>query len=368
MNRSRGACTNLIPLILPVRRIYSDVKILAKLLKPAIKTLAMSGSEHIMWDVPAGVLVSIGPDFTVVLVNPAFADANGPTIGLNSRQTSSAANRLSGEVEISFELVTLVVKSARTSFELPTVKYEAPKIENIDAPAKLPLAELKSVLAYASTATDTKQKFAFQGAIWFGDNKAVASTGQRLAVIDTSFHLDMLFPATAVSAVRELDGEEVWIGQSDVSVFASVGDDKISTTIIARKLAREFPTWRNAIPAEFKFEGIVKAEEAKQVLLNVAPLGSKIDTPKLSLAFSADSIVMKSVSDGATAEDSLPFRLVAPDGVLEEFRGVQTRINYTHLVGFLESVSGDVIVKGGDSRSPLWFECGAKKLLVATTK
>lgn len=353
------------------------MKLKSTTLKSFLKKLAIAGAENTMLDTTEGILSASGPDMTIVVVNPVLK-ASDPEdqvqVGVNTRHLSASANRMTGEIDLCFELGTLIVKTAKVKFELAKTTFKG--AEALDWGSDLTtnqvsLPTLKTALAYAATAAVEKERVSYSGSIQVSNNKAVATNGQRLAMYATTFPgIDpLIIPLPAARALRELDGEVVTVAQTPASLIFAVGTSVDSVTIVSKKLVKEFPAYESVINVPFSIKASIATAAMKEALRNVEWCAMRTDgLDPVRLSFKADTIKLSSGSSGGNAEDEIAYSLKEPDPIFEDFKGFDISLSHRFLSDFFESADGEVTFNANKKEDPVWLEAGAKKAFICAMR
>jgi hypothetical protein len=77
-----------------------------------------------------------------------------------------------------------------------------------------------------------------------------------------------------------------------------------------------------------------------------------------------DGVLKISAGSGGLAQDELPYQQGDPDPVFDntEFK---TRMNFIHLMGFVQSVTGEIQFQANADNAPVVLTAGNRKLMSA---
>ena len=347
------------------------MKILSNQLKALLKKLGSARSENLYLD--SRRMVAWDSDL-LVLVNQGVVD--GP-VTINLRKFSSVVSRLSGEIDLAVSDKGLSLKSARASVLLERVAAKPPAHQIVKLSLSLPLATVKSLLSYAITSADPNKAVDGGGVVQIStlakgieDNtivklRSVGTNTIRLALAEADTTQEQPFslniPLAAAIAIQGLDGEILGVAETEKLFVFSAGDVEIT----AVKLAKPYPNYGAYIPKEFKYQFEIPAEAAKQALRVVEPLIEN-DENACVVHFLDNSMVVRSIGGGGSAEDALETVQVKPDPV---FDAVDFRIllNHRYLADFFGAVTGSVTFEANGPDKPVILRVPGKTLLICPT-
>jgi DNA polymerase III sliding clamp (beta) subunit (PCNA family) len=275
---------------------------------------------------------------------------------------------MSGQIEIGVLENTLTLKSSKTKVEIETIKPSPRKFFAPEELRELPLAPVQDLLKFVSMASDPN-KAAFMGGVvfietltsgLFEDEKvtglsAMGTDGKRCAFsdipLDGGDQFKFMIPLAAISAIQNLGGDTLQIGETDSSYYLKSSQ----TTIYANKLSKQAPDYRALVPKKFSFEVVLKAEELKQILHTVEPMLGDEEHKPVSVHFLDGKLKVSTGTAGSGAEDEIE---VKHEG---EFK---TRLNHKHLSDYVSAVSGDITFKANTPTTPVVLEAGNRNLMM----
>ncbi len=342
--------------------------------KRLVKKLSPVKSDATVIDPVRGAIFASDPDLTVIVesVQLMFADTmelDGP-FSVNSSQFSKVVSKTSGETNISLVGNTLVITTKRARYELPTsLPRQKQPLLGLGT-YKLAKDALFSVLEFASSAstTDQEQRANFTGGIQItvrnGVLKAVATDHRRLAIAEAlvdSKDIDLLCPAILVPAIKSLDADSVYVGESQNELIFQAGN----MAIVGRKIVKPFPKYDHLMPAKPAFEAILDAEKVKEGLDDISPMSvaDLNNVRNLKMSFTLETLRMSTDDGKAKAEVVLDCQM--PDGLNSELTAT---VDHRALSDFFSMVKGSVTMTGIDGLRPILFTSGNQKLLVTTKR
>lgn len=337
-------------------------------LKRLVKTLSAVKAETTVLDTVHGQLYSFTNDIEVltksVMLEASDAMELDTPVVVSSKQLQSTVSKTSGPVEISVLDSVVIIKSKRSTFELPTLrtKYSFPTIPSLGY--EIPLSELIDVLTYAATASIQSERHNFTGAIQLqvGDNKlsAVGTDHKRLAIGEAPVTVNDIYslicPVVVVDSVKRLVGGCVRVGQTHSQIIIQAPQ----VTIIGRKMVKPFPLYAQLLPEAntvFTFDG----EALKEAVDQVSPTASDDDggIRRLHLSFRENGLRLRTGEGSAKSEAWCDCK---PQQAFEYI------LNYVALADFCGQLQGPVTMTASDEFKPVLFTSGNHKLLVSRLK
>lgn len=339
-------------------------------LKAAIRRLGASKSDTLFLDTRKGLFISQDPELTIVVQCEKLQDELGGVFAVNARKFTTVVNRMSGTVELT-PGKALTLKSAKAKVEIELMAGKAPVVGTPKNLISLPLTTIKSLLSYAAIAADTNKAAEYGGVVQLssingGGFKAAGTDNGRLAFSSAATDnycktpVTYIIPLPAVAALERLEGDEFQAAESDIHFYFA---DK-TTSIFARKLAKPFPDYEAFLPKEFKFAATVDSAGLKEVLRTVEPMVPAEGAHAVTVHF-LDGSLRVSANSGGTAEDETAYTQVKPDPIFDDNFEFKTRMNFKHLLEFVNAVSGEILFQGNSDDSPVVLESGGKKLMAA---
>jgi DNA polymerase III sliding clamp (beta) subunit (PCNA family) len=301
--------------------------------------------------------------------------------GVGAEKFSQVTARLDGDIDITLlnglgkeevnePLVTqIAIKSKRSKFKLPIIA--SPQVPKIVLPgnpvAVLDLKQFNEIVSYAASASETGQQFSYTGAINLSGNgqriSAVGTDGRRLAVIDAENaapQFSFIMPVQVIPVIKALRGDTVSVYQDSASLYFQSG----GATIIARQLAKTFPSHESIIAKSFSIKSKIPAQEMKEALRRVAPVVDP-ESDRVLLTVSDTNVIINTVGNLGSAEDEIPATSIESDPLFDTFKFA---IKHHQLLEFFDEVSGDVVLNANSEGQPIYLEAGARKLLCASLK
>lgn len=189
---------------------------------------------------------------------------NGPTTSLcvNAQLFSDAVSCLDGEIMLTVEESTILLKAGKTKYKLSyQAAEEYPALPDIEsAPCEIPASLMSDIVRLTEfAATDqTKQVLTGVKAVMGNGLAEVAVTdGHRLhwfsqKVESTLPIIDAVIPATSLRLLNKLIADDVYIHVAvDEAQMKAIGN---GWSFTARLLEGQFPNYKQLIPAQFAIE------------------------------------------------------------------------------------------------------------------
>ena len=345
-----------------------EIRVKAEDLQSLVGKLKPVVSDTIVLDLKNGQMYGFDSWLTVVVTDPKLKapdaeDLDGP-VAVSSKQFVALVQRAKGEVGLSIVGSRVLGHYKRVKFDLPssypTRRPDAPPPVNY----KLPLQELASAVAFASSGADPKEHYKVTGIVRLTaiNNflRAIALDGKHMTVADMPFmHEDFSIncPAMLAGAIKYLEGDIVEVSENK-NVICLVTPQ---VTIIGLKLASEQPPNVDSyFPTNPTFEAEVAADAMAEALKNVSPtlaFNEVYEVSPVRLAFSNDSVHLSTTDGKAKAEDWID---------CSSLNSFETTIDHRCLREFFNLVKGMAVkITGTNGIKPILFTAGNYKLLVA---
>jgi DNA polymerase III sliding clamp (beta) subunit (PCNA family) len=350
-----------------------QVKIAAQILKEATRILNTVKADSFSF--AGSAVYAVSQNITVCVHCPDIG-----VFGVGSEKFSQIIARLDGDLDISLlnglgseelnqTLTTqIVIKAKRSKLKLPLLA--APQVPKIILPnsavAVLDLKQFNEMVSYAASASETRQNFSYTGAINLSGNgqkiSAVGTDGKRLAVIDVENpapRFSFIMPVPVIPVIKALRGETVSVYQDTTNLYFQSG----GATIVARQLAKTFPSHESIIAKSFSIRSKIPVQEMKDALRRIQPVVAENDI--ITLTVTDTQCILYVVGNLGTAEDEIPATSIESDPLFDTFKFA---IKHHQLQDFFNEVSGDVVLNANAEGAPIYLEAGARKLLCASLK
>jgi DNA polymerase III sliding clamp (beta) subunit (PCNA family) len=348
------------------------MKLAAQDLQNVVKVLSAIKTEHLTF---AGSLAyAVSPNIIGSVLCPEIG-----TFGVGAEKFGQVVSRLSGEIDVKLLnglgieelnptlIAKVLIKGKGHKLTLPILA--APQIPKIVLPltaiATLAMTDFLAMITYASSASDD-QIHAYTGSVLVSADgqimRIAGSDGKRIAWVEgkATSQFSFTMPVQVIQALKNLRGEVISVYQDSTSLYFRCG----SVTIIARQLAKDFPNYNSIIPKDFTTIVSLPAAQMKEALRRVYPLVDN-ETGKCQLKIDSNRVTINVSGISGSAEDSIEAESIESDPLFDEMEFV---VNHAFLQDFFNEVSGNVLLKANDSGAPIYFECGAKKLLCMTQR
>ena len=317
-------------------------------LKHALKKLQPVKTDVFRFD--AGTIVAQDSDAIVVVPGPKFEGA----FNTNSKKLSAIINRMSGQVEITQQEKSIVLKSAKARVELeiqPVKPVTLPLFPTPSVEFKLP--EFKKALALAVSSASTAKSAAFGGSVQLQSLplglEDTTPPGYRIVGTDSivltvvtvlepiPFDMKGLLNLTAASIVQIMDGDKLEIGESDTHLQIRAG----TTTVYASKPVQAYPNFDVLLAKKPSIKVGFKSAEWLNALRTVEPLiDEEKDGGRVSLQFRENVVQFLNVGIGNTASDEASYEQLEPDDPFET-KEFSLKLTAKYLSGFLSKAGSD---------------------------
>ena len=313
---------------------------------------------------PAGI--SAQDSDALVMVNQPLG--LGGAFNISGKKLGPVVNRMSGQIEITREERSLILKSskARIELEIPEVK---PTVwpEDPDKQLTIPLPEFKKALSVAVSSASPNKSAAFGGVVQIQSMplgiEDETSPGYRivgtdslvltLATVKTPvFEFKTLLNLTAASVVQLMDGPTLFLGETNKHVQISCGN----TTVYATRPSQKYPSFDALLSPEVTTKLRINPEEFLSAIRTVEPLIDDLDKGHISLLFQEGVVQCKSIGVGNTASDEATYEQIFPDPVFEPVKIENLRLLAKHLTGFLGRAGKEATISFVDKTKPVRME------------
>ena len=354
------------------------MKFQASELKKTLKHLAPVKTDSFRFD--GDTVVAQDSEATVVVPAPRF-DA---PFTINSKKLSSVVNRMSGEIEVTLQERSLVLKSAKARIEL-----EIQKVKSVALPTQqekgitFDLPEFKKSLALAVASASTAKSAAFGGTVQvqslpmglnLQDDAGPLPPGYRIVGTDSivltvveiktpvPYEFKWLLNLTSAGVVQLMDGPTVSIGESatHLQVF---GKD---CSVYAAKPVQAYPNFDVLLvkPPSIKIK--LNPQEWLSALRTLEPLiDEEKDKGAITLQFKENVVKWNSVGVGNIASDESGYEQLEPDPFFEP-KEFTLNLTAKYLSGFLSKAGGDATL--GVTDGPIRLESGNVVVLTMPAK
>jgi DNA polymerase-3 subunit beta len=282
-----------------------------------------------------------------ISINAPCTGEQGETT-VDAKRLSDIARRLSGDT-VSLELKdgSLVVKSGRSRFTLPTLPVEDfPRLDGgvFDAEFKVDLAALVGPVKFAISTEETR--FYLNGIYLHNPGcslRAVATDGHRLAHNTAPTVGDIPGVIIPRKTVGLIPAGEIDISLSKNKIRFATAD----TVIVSKLIDGTFPDYTRVIPQNNGNTLIVDRAELSSTIARVASVATERGKAA-KLTMTVDGVAIDMRSDDGTAHDEVAAEYIGPD--------MEIGFNSAYALDVLGSLTGEKItVKLDDPGSPALF-------------
>lgn len=324
------------------------MKFQASELKKALKHLAPVKTDSFRFD--ADTIVAQDSDAIVVVPGPKFEGA----FNTNSKKLSAIINRMSGQIEITQQEKSIVLKSAKARVELEIQPVKPVTLPSFPTPSvEFKLSEFKKALALAVSSASTAKSAAFGGSVQLQSLplglEDTTPRGYRIVGTDSivltvvtvlepvPFDMKGLLNLTAASIVQIMDGDKLEIGESDTHLQIRSG----TTTVYASKPVQAYPNFDVLLAKKPSIKVGFKSAEWLNALRTVEPLiDEEKDGGRVSLQFRENVVQFLNVGIGNTASDEASYEQLEPDDPFET-KEFSLKLTAKYLSGFLSKAGSD---------------------------
>ncbi len=317
-------------------------------LKHALKKLQPVKTDVFRFD--AGTIVAQDSDAIVVVPGPKFEGA----FNTNSKKLSAIINRMSGQIEITQQEKSIVLKSAKARVELEIQPVKPVTLPSFPTPSvEFKLPEFKKALALAVSSASTAKSAAFGGSVQLQSLplglEDTTPPGYRIVGTDSivltvvtvlepvPFDMKGLLNLTAASIVQIMDGDKLEIGESDTHLQIRSG----TTTVYASKPVQAYPNFDVLLAKKPSIKVGFKSAEWLNALRTVEPLiDEEKDGGRVSLQFRENVVQFLNVGIGNTASDEASYEQLEPDDPFET-KEFSLKLTAKYLSGFLSKAGSD---------------------------
>lgn len=317
-------------------------------LKHALKKLQPVKTDVFRFD--ADTIVAQDSDAIVVVPGPKFEGA----FNTNSKKLSAIINRMSGQIEITQQEKSIVLKSAKARVELEIQPVKPVTLPSFPTPSvEFKLSEFKKALALAVSSASTAKSAAFGGSVQLQSLplglEDATPRGYRIVGTDSivltvvtvlepvPFDMKGLLNLTAASIVQIMDGDKLEIGESDTHLQIRSG----TTTVYASKPVQAYPNFDVLLAKKPSIKVGFKSAEWLNALRTVEPLiDEEKDGGRVSLQFRENVVQFLNVGIGNTASDEASYEQLEPDDPFET-KEFSLKLTAKYLSGFLSKAGSD---------------------------
>ncbi len=351
------------------------MRVAAQTLKELTRILNTIKTDSLIFAGPTAYAVS--QNITVSVICPDMG-----TFGIGAEKFGQIVARLDGDVDLvllnglgkeesNVELASkLQLKNKRSKLTIPLIA--APQVPKIILPntpvAVLDLKQFNELAGYAASASDAGEagQFSYSGAILLSGSgqkiSAVGTDGRRLAVMDAENaapQFSFIMPVQVIPVIKALRGDAISVYQDSTNLYFQSG----GATIIARQLAKTFPSHESIIAKSFSIKSKIPAQEMKEALRRVGPIVD--ENGRITLTVTDTNVIINTVGNLGSAEDEIPATSIESDPLFDTFK---FGIKHHQLLEFFDEVSGDVVLNANAEGQPIFLEAGARRLLCASLK
>ena len=317
-------------------------------IKHALKKLQPIKTDVFRFD--ADTIVAQDSDAIVVVPGPKFEGA----FNTNSKKLSAIINRMSGQIEITQQEKSIVLKSAKARVELEIQPVKPVTLPSFPTPSvEFKLSEFKKALALAVSSASTAKSAAFGGSVQLQSLplglEDATPPGYRIVGTDSivltvvtvlepiPFDMKGLLNLTAASIVQIMDGDKLEIGESDTHLQIRSG----TTTVYASKPVQAYPNFDVLLAKKPSIKVGFKSAEWLNALRTVEPLiDEEKDGGRVSLQFRENVVQFLNVGIGNTASDEASYEQLEPDDPFET-KEFSLKLTAKYLSGFLSKAGSD---------------------------
>ena len=319
--------------------------------------------------VPSSRVIFAGPkacslgDTMTVVVDLGF---DLGIFGADAQKFKEVASRYDGEVDVEVVENKVKFKHKRSRIELPIITDVV--IKSFDLPHKsfsFNTKELMEVLQFASQASEKSEMYSYAGVVRLlsssGCLTAAATDGKRVVIASGSVLSDfpsLLVPAAVINALKGIQTPAIAISEDQANLYFQFGD----VLLVARRLAKQFPNFLEAVPKTLKFKFSVKSLEMRQALGDVKPVLDP-DTQRLCLTTSENSVMLSVDGSFGKAETSCPAIQLDSD-LFDDSLSYKLVINHSFLADFFNACDGDVIIGVNSETAPLFLESKNRQAVI----
>jgi DNA polymerase-3 subunit beta len=267
---------------------------------------------------------------------------------VDAKRLSDIARRLSGDtVSLALDGDSLVVKSGRSRFTLPTLPVEDfPRLDGgaFDAEFKVDMAALVAPVRFAMSNEETRYYLKGVYLHPYGDTlRAVATDGHRLAHNSIAFDIVKIVPSVIIpaKAIGLIPAGVVDVSLSKNKIRLATAD----TIIVSKLIYATYPDYLRVIPAGNDRALTVDKKDFEAATARVSTISSERGRA-VKLSISSGAIVLSSSNpDAGSATDEVECEYDGPD--------MEIGFNSAYLGDVLGSLTGETVtVKLSEAGSP----------------
>lgn len=349
------------------------MKFQASELKHALKKLAPVKTDSFRFD--GDTVVAQDSEATVVVPAPRFETP----FTINAKKLSSVVNRMSGEIEVTLQERSLVLKSAKARIELEIQKVKSVALPSFpDTFLSLDLPAFKKAISLAVASASTAKSAAFGGSVQIqslplgiedtnppgyrvvGTDSIVLTVAEVRETIP--YDVKGLINLTAAAVVQLMDGPKIEIGESNTHLQLRSGD----TTVYAAKPVQAYPNFDVLLvkPPSIKIK--LNPQEWLSALRTLEPLiDEEKDKGAITLQFKENVVQYKNIGVGNIATDEAAYEQLDPDPFFEP-KEFTLNLTAKYLSGFLSKAGDDATL--GVTDGPIRLESGNVVVLTMPAK
>ena len=294
------------------------------------------------------------------------------TFSVNGKKLSSVLGRMSGEVEVTKEEKSVVLKSAKARVELEVLNTKPLKLP--PPPEKrqtIDLPEFKKALALAVASASSNKSAKFGGVVQLqtlplaleeqspSGYRIIGTDGQVLTVVRSYAPLvsefKVLLNLEAASVVHIMDGSWVDIGETEDRLWLRSG----SVQVFPSKPLKDYPNFDKIIGFIPRLQFGFHPDKWLDALKTVETLiDEETDKGAVSLQFNDGVVEFSNIGVGSRASDESAYEQLEPDPVFQPVPVKNLRITAKYLSNFLSKAGPDAVLSLVDKTTPVRFESG----------
>ena len=305
----------------------------------------ISAQDSDVWPVIESPLTGLGATFSI------------------DRKFAQVVNRMSGQIEITKQEKSLVIKSAKARVELEVQNIKPPSFpKKAEKTMTFPAASFKKALAVAAAAASPAKSAPFGGSVQIQNQplgiEDDTATGYRIvgtdsimlteAVVDEVAGLPefkTLLNLSAAAIVQLMDCESLTLGETNTHLVISGG----GVTVYASKPVQAYPNFGILLSLEPKVTYSINPEEFLSALKTIEPLiDETVGQGGISLLFKDGVVQCNCTGVGSAASDEAGCDQSYPDPIFEP-KDVSIRLKAKYLSSFLSKTKDVVTLSLADN-------------------
>ena len=339
------------------------MKVPAAELKSIVRKLSAVQSPRILFAGPKAY--AVGETITMI----AGLGFDLGRFAVDAQKFKEVVSRSDSDVDLELTDSKLRIKHKRSRIELPIItdvvihKTTPPTFTN-----SFNTKDLMAMLQFVSQASEKSDQFSYAGVISVlsssGRLTAAATDGKRVCIASgapTTLGTGFLIPTPVLSVLKALSAPTIAISEDSSSIYFQSED----VLVVARRLAKAFPSIEKVVPATFNLKISVKAADMKSALGDVKPVIE--ESQRLCLTVSKDSVMLDTNGESGSGASACPAIQIDPDP-FDEGLDYKLTVNHGFLADFFNACDGDVIIGVNNESSPLYLESNGKQLVMLTQK